>query len=115
MLASTSSAYNTRRTLTQAAVPNQSAVVGLRPSSSPRQYRAADDQGVCEGIVDIEEAVLLEGFLEDTNVLEVDDTDTSSHDVDEEVVLANVGIVYGELIRQIDEWHRGSRAARKRL
>ena len=48
-------------------------------------------------------------------MLEVDDTDTSSHDVDEEVVLANVGIVYGELIRQIDEWHRGSRAARKRL
>ena len=57
-----------------------------------------------EGTRDIEKAIHLEGLREHAEVLEVDNADTSSHDVEEEVVHANFGMIDGEIIR-----HRGGR------
>ena len=41
--------------------------------------------------------------------------DTASRDVEEEVVLGDVGVIDGEIIRQRDGGRRVSWAARKRL
>ena len=71
--------------------------------------------GCSKGIANIEEAVPLEGLWEHADVLEVNDVETSSLDVEEEVAFANVGVTDGELIRQGDGQCRVSWAARKRL
>ena len=52
--------------------------------------------------IDTEESVLLEGLREYPYVLKIHDADTFGCDIDEKVVLANIGMVYGELIRQRD-------------
>ena len=52
--------------------------------------------------IDIEESVLLEGLREHFDVFKIHDADTFGRDVDQKVVLANVGMVYGEFIRQRD-------------
>ena len=69
-----------------------------------------------KGTRDIEKAVRLEGLREHADVLEVNDADTlrrGVRDVAEEVVLADVGMIYGEIIRQRDGWWPFPRAAGK--
>lgn len=56
----------------------------------------ADSGG--EGTADIEESVLLEGLREHADVLEVNNPDTASRNVEEEVVLGDVGVIDKEII-----------------
>lgn len=46
----------------------------------------------------VEESVLLEGLREHADVLEVNNPDTAGGDVEKEVVLADVGVINGEII-----------------
>ena len=52
--------------------------------------------------IDTEESVLLEGLREHSDVFKIHDADTFGRDVDQKVVLANVGMVYGKAIWQRD-------------
>lgn len=45
-----------------------------------------------EGAADIKESVLLEDLRKHGDVLEVNNPDTTSRDVDEEIILADVGV-----------------------
>jgi len=67
---------------------------------------------------DVEKGECLEGFRENADVLEVNDADTPSRDVVEEIMVGDVGMIDGEFVRQRDGRGRGlspSRAARKCL
>lgn len=48
-----------------------------------------------EGTADIEESVVLEGLRKQADVLEVNNPDTASRNVEEEVVLGDVGVIDG--------------------
>lgn len=46
-----------------------------------------------KGIVNVEECVLLEGLREHADMLEVNNSDTASRDIDNEIIVADVGVI----------------------
>jgi hypothetical protein len=105
-------ANKTRRILTQAAVSTHLPKQALGPRHRLDNIgllmtkELADVVG--QGMADIKKSVLLEGFREHADVLEVNNPDTASRDVDEEVILADVGVIDREIIWQRDGRRRFS-------